>query len=114
MDGVPIQRSVTILSMVDRGYQRLLIAAIESEMGARRLSRARLAKLVGIPTVSLDRYFNLGRDMNVSQFGAIAEALGVTPEHLVARAAEFRGKLPPTTGRPDQDAALRVIADETT
>jgi transcriptional regulator with XRE-family HTH domain len=100
--------------MVDRGYQRLLIAAIDAEMGVRRLSRARLAKMAGIPTVSMDRYFNLGRDMNVSQLGAIADALGVTPEYLVGKAAEYRGNLPPTTGRADQDAALRVIADETT
>lgn len=100
-------------SMATRDYQRLLIAAIDAEMGIRRLSRAKLAKIAGIPTVSMDRYFNLGRDMNVSQFGAIAEALGVTPEYLVGKAAELRGKLPPTTGRPDQDAALRVIESET-
>jgi hypothetical protein len=114
MDGIPIRSWVTMPRMVNRDYQRLLIAAIESEMGPRRISRAKLAKMVNIPTVSLDRYFNLARDMNVTQFGAIAEALGVTPEYLVMRAAEFRGKLPPTTGRADQDRALRVKADETT
>ncbi len=77
----------------ERSYQRLLIAAIDAELGIRRWSRAHLAREAGMNRETAGRVFTLKRDLNVTQFGAMADALGLRPDELTARAEALRGRL---------------------
>jgi lambda repressor-like predicted transcriptional regulator len=70
-----------------RDYQRALIEELDAEMGRRRISRRELSRLSGIHRVTLDRIFTLQRDLNVAQWAAIAQALGIDPSELAARAS---------------------------
>jgi hypothetical protein len=70
----------------DRSYQRTLVDQANAEMGRQRLSRRELARITGIHRNSLDRIFSCTRDLNVTQWDAIAHALGFDPGEL-ARAA---------------------------
>src|SRR6478609_6046399 len=92
----------------DRQYQQALVAAIRSELGGRGWSRKQLAELSGITEQTMERIFNLKRDMSVRQVEQIAAALGVEPESLALEARRWRagtstGRL--STGIPASDYA---------
>jgi lambda repressor-like predicted transcriptional regulator len=76
----------------DRTYQAALIAAINAEMGGLGLSRRQMLARAGLSENTMERVFRLQRDLNVTQIEAMAEAMGVTPEHIARRASEWRGR----------------------
>lgn len=81
----------------DRSYQASLVAAIRAELGGLGLTQKELAERSGIAYQQIQRYFKLQRDMSVREFGAIAAALDVDPETLVAEARRWRAG---TTTKP--------------
>ena len=85
------------MNNTEREYQRALIAAIESEMGARRISRSKLARLTGMALGTLDKTFWLQRDMSVGELVIIAEALDVTPEYIAELGRDWRARLDPAS-----------------
>src|SRR5690349_14385993 len=86
-----------------KDYQRALVAALMAELGGRGWSRKRLADESGLTDQTLRRVFRLERDMNVAQLAAMADALGVTIEHLAAEADRWSRELPATSSeRPAQ------------
>jgi hypothetical protein len=63
----------------------------------------------------LDRVFTLKRDMNVAQFELIANALGVTTDHIVIAAEHWRTGTPPPgqtqSAVPDPRKLIRFLLD---
>lgn len=52
---------------------------LRRERGAQRISIAELARRSGIPEVSLGRYLNGKREINIAVLANVAHALGVEP-----------------------------------
>jgi transcriptional regulator with XRE-family HTH domain len=94
-----------------RDYQLFIVQAINAERAAQGLTAKALQEKSGIPDKTFRRAMACERDLDVAQLGKIADALGVLPSDLALEGERRRKR---STGRPDQDAALRVIADETT
>jgi lambda repressor-like predicted transcriptional regulator len=92
----------------DRTYQAALIAAINAEMGGLGLSRRQMLARAGLSENTMERVFRLQRDLNVTQIEAMANAMGVTPEYIAARAAEWRTKGPDGNpgSHPDDEAVI--------
>jgi transcriptional regulator with XRE-family HTH domain len=92
----------------DRTYQGALVAAIKAEIGGRGWSRKELAQRSGITEQTMERIFNLKRDMNVTQLEQIAGALGIEPDDLAIEARRWRagtstGRIPPGLPRMSVD-----------
>lgn len=96
------------MSTGDRTYQRILIDQANAEMGRQRISRRELARITGIPRTTMDRLFQLDRDMNVTQWGAIATALGFDPG-VLARKATGEVVPPASEQRPSANADARTL-----
>lgn len=79
-------------------YQRAIVAALNAEIGARGWTRKHLGELSGIGEQTMMRIFRCERNMNVQQLGAMADALGITIEHLAAEADRWSLELPGTRG----------------
>lgn len=99
----------------DRRYQQALVAAIKAELGGRGWSRKQLAERSGISEQQMERIFNLKRDMNVTQFEQIADALSVEPDDLAIEARRWRARgtstpVVPQTGT-DPRALLQHLLD---
>jgi hypothetical protein len=84
---------ISCMSKTNRAYQRALVAAIESEMGPRRISRSQLARLSGMSLGTLDKTFWLKRSMTVEELEQISVALDVTPEYLATLGRQWRERL---------------------
>lgn len=59
---------------------------LRRERGAQRISISELARRSGIPEVSLGRYLNGKREINVAVLASVAAGLGVNPAHLITEA----------------------------
>ncbi len=70
-------------------HQRLLVAAINAEIGGRGWTRKYLGDKAGISAQQMERIFNLKRQMTVQQWGAIADALGVTMDYLAGESQKW-------------------------
>jgi transcriptional regulator with XRE-family HTH domain len=77
----------------DMKHQRLLVAAINAEIGGRGWTRKYLGEKSGISPQQMERIFNLKRQMTVQQWGAIADALGVTMDYLAAESRKWETTL---------------------
>jgi hypothetical protein len=98
-------------SEVDRSYQRTLIDQANAEMGRQRMSRRELARVTGIHRNTLDRLFLCERDLNVTQWDAIATALGFDPGELARKAASEAGDRPrPPSGGDERQTILWLMA----
>jgi transcriptional regulator with XRE-family HTH domain len=67
-----------------------VVAAIESERAAQRLTQAELADRAGISVRALIRYLNLERDLRIPLVERIADALGVDAGALLLGRIERR------------------------
>lgn len=92
-----------------RAYQRLLIDQANAEMGRQRISRRQLMRLTGIPDATMNRIFTCERDLNVTQWGAIAHALGFDPGELAKMAGEAAAARQSSTDRDVHPEDERVI-----
>jgi transcriptional regulator with XRE-family HTH domain len=63
-----------------------MVVQIKAEMAARDWKQPELAKRAGISTSAMHRYMNGERKMKLSDFGNIAEALGLSYLELATRA----------------------------
>ena len=79
---------------------------LRRERGAQRISNAELARRSGIPEVSLSRYLNGKRAINIAVLASVAAGLGVDPAHLI-REAQRR-----LDGRSDVDVAVATFGDD--
>lgn len=61
-------------------------AEIRAECARQRLNYRELARLVGRPNTTVYRWINAETPMTLNDFGLLAEALGVDPAALLARA----------------------------
>src|SRR6478609_9309174 len=112
MGGTATHLRPTISDMINesgdsspRTYQRLLIDEANAEMGRQRISRRELARISGIPRTTMDRLFQCERDMNVTQWDAIATALGFDPGELARRAHRTAGEVVPPARDHDEPPA---------
>ena len=93
-----------------RAYQRLLIDQANAEMGRQRISRRQLMRLTGIPDATMNRIFTCERDMNVTQWDAIASALGFDPGELARKAHGGERSVTPRKGE-DPRTLIRHLMD---
>lgn len=63
-------------------------AVLRAEKAAQKLTYPTLEAATGIPAVSLKRYFAGDRDITVRVLALIAQALGMTPGEIWAKAVE--------------------------
>jgi hypothetical protein len=92
-----------------RSYQQILIDQANAEMGRQRVSRRELARITGIHRNTLDRLFLCERDLNVTQWDAIASALGFEPGALAKMAQEAAVARKPSTDSGVHPEAERMI-----
>ncbi len=83
------------------------VAQILSDAAGRKVSNAEIARRMGVSPHQVGRYMNGTKSPNLEEFDTMCRIIGLDPMEVLKRAES-------TTGRPDQDAALRVIEDETT
>lgn len=115
---------VTLSTMISPGgddmrHQRVLVAAINAEIGGRGWTRKYLGERAGISPQQMERIFNLKRPMNVEQWGAIADALGVTMDYLAGEANRWQDALPrssapapsPEGGVDPRSLLLQLLAE---
>ncbi len=72
-----------------RGLNGALAAVLRGELAASDLRQQDLADRSGIPLISVSRYLNARRHIDVKALAALAEALGLSARELV-EAAENR------------------------
>jgi transcriptional regulator with XRE-family HTH domain len=83
------------------------VAEILSDAAGRKVSNAEIARQMGVSPHQVGRYMNGTKSPNLEEFDTICRIIGLDPMDVLKQAEA-------TTGHPDQDVALRVIADETT
>jgi transcriptional regulator with XRE-family HTH domain len=95
----------------DMKHQRVLVAAMNAEMGGRGWTRKYLGERAGITPQQMERIFNLKRPMNVEQFGAIADALGVSMDYLAGESQRWAGisHAPASGPSPEQGMDPRTL-----
>lgn len=72
------------------GLSEAVAAQLRAERAAARVSQALLADRAEMSRITLMRVLNGDRVMDLSQFAAICEGLGVSPAVVMARAAAER------------------------
>lgn len=72
-----------------RGLNAAIAAVLRAERAAKgeRITQDELAEAAGVPLVSLRRYLNGKRHINLAHLEAICDALGVDPRDVMADAA---------------------------
>lgn len=83
MDMTPVENDAA------RGLNGALAAVLRGELAASDLRQQDLADRSGIPLISVSRYLNAKRHIDVKALAALAEALDLTARELV-EAAESR------------------------
>ena len=97
------------MSTHGRDLQRSIAAAVNAELGGRGWTRKYLAAQAGITEQTMERIMNLKRDMDVAQLGSIADALGVTTEHLMAEARRWRERTSVPTDSRERASLLNYL-----
>lgn len=69
-------------------WPEAVVAQIEAERAARRMTQAQLAQASGIALRTLSRYLDSEREIKLGQLPAIADALGIDLVTLLQRASE--------------------------
>lgn len=87
-----------------RGLNGALAAQIRAELGASRISVRALAGMADIDRLTLRRYVNADRPLNTAHVEAIAQALGLDPGELMARAVARRNNEPQVYGPSEDDS----------
>ena len=88
------------------GLNGALVEFFRAEMAAQRMTQPELAKLSGLPTVSLQRYLAAKRGMDVAIVERIAGAFGLTVIEAATRAEAAReDRLRRSTGSDSAESA---------
>lgn len=75
-------------------HNERIAAALRGFKAEAKLSVRVLFERTGIPTATLNRNLNGEREITVAQMAVLADAMGVTPMHVMRRAEEMSTSSP--------------------
>lgn len=73
---------------MSREIRDTLLAQIRAELAFREITQKELAERLGMDPAVLSRYMRAKRDMPMSIYFDISEALGLAPNYLLQKATE--------------------------
>lgn len=93
------------------GLNAAVAAELRAERAARRITLQQLADESLVPLMSVRRYLNADRNIDVAVLYALAKALGTTPLEVV-EAAQIRMAREAADSMSEELPSLRAVADD--